>query len=850
MTQLVRLLETVTASDIETVGGKAANLGELVRASFPVPDGFVLTTDAYLQAAQAAGVDPNDPGDAATRLRTAAIPESVAAAATQAYRALGGGPVAVRSSATAEDLPGASFAGQHDSYLNVLGEVDLLDAIRRCWASLWNERAVAYRHANGISPDGVRLAVVVQKMVDASAAGVLFTADPVTGRRRQTVIEAIAGLGERLVSGAVDPDHYVVDTPRGKVLERRLVGAEAVLSDTEVLRLAELAAQVEARFGAPQDIEFALAGVDTDRRMWLVQSRPITTLYPLPAHVPDPELDLRVYLSANVFQGYFEPLSPMGIQFFQLLGSGVYGAFGARIADAVAGPPGLVDAGMRLFVDVTPVMRDRFGQRAFGSILSAGEARSSVVLRRLAADPRLAPTDVPTLRSLWRITAGLMRIGLPRAALQVLRRPLPMRARFEGEMEAIARLELPRQADASELLDAFERLLLQATPHLLPRLLGLMAPAMLTLGLTNALLRGVARPDEIQTLTRGAPNNLTTEMDLALWALAARLRSDHDSRRALLERQPADLARAYGDASLPNTLQRELAAFLARYGFRSIGEIDIGVKRWSEDPTHILGVLANYVRLEDGSLAPDAQFARGRAAADAMLTELVGRLHGPRRWLARLVLRRLRMLIGFREAPKYHIIRLLATPARQLLLGAGADLASRGLLSEPEDVFFLRLPEARRAARGDDLRATVASRRQVFERERARRHLPRVLLSDGTDAEAALVSATATGDGLRGSPASPGLVSGTARVIRSPVGARLEPGEILVAPSTDPGWTPLFLTAGGLVMEMGGMLSHGAVVAREYGIPAVVGVAGATERIATGQRVTVDGSAGTVLVAQ
>jgi rifampicin phosphotransferase len=226
MTQLVRLLETVTASDIEIVGGKAANLGELVRASFPVPDGFVLTTDAYLQAAQAAGVDPNDPGDAATRLRTAAIPESVAAAATQAYQALGGGPVAVRSSATAEDLPGASFAGQHDTYLNVLGEVDLLDAIRRCWASLWNERAVAYRQANGISPDGVRLAVVVQKMVDASAAGVLFTADPVTSRRRQTAIDAIAELGERLVSGAVDPDHYVVDTPRGKVLERRLVGAK------------------------------------------------------------------------------------------------------------------------------------------------------------------------------------------------------------------------------------------------------------------------------------------------------------------------------------------------------------------------------------------------------------------------------------------------------------------------------------------------------------------------------------------------------------------------------------------------------------------------------------------------
>jgi rifampicin phosphotransferase len=188
-------------------------------------------------------------------------------------------------------------------------------------------------------------------------------------------------------------------------------------------------------------------------------------------------------------------------------------------------------------------------------------------------------------------------------------------------------------------------------------------------------------------------------------------------------------------------------------------------------------------------------------------------------------------------------MRLLAAPSRKLLKPAGAELAARSRLDRPNDIFFLTLPEARRAVAGDDLREIVASRRRVFERERGRRHIPRVLLSDGTDAEAALVSAP---HGLRGSPASPGVVTGTARVIRSPHGARLEPGEILVAPSTDPGWTPLFLTAGALVMEMGGMMSHGAVVAREYGIPAVVGLARATDRIVTGQRVTVDGSAGTV----
>jgi pyruvate,water dikinase len=226
-----------------------------------------------------------------------------------------------------------------------------------------------------------------------------------------------------------------------------------------------------------------------------------------------------------------------------------------------------------------------------------------------------------------------------------------------------------------------------------------------------------------------------------------------------------------------------------------------------------------------------------------MIETLLARVRGPRRLLLGLVLRRVRALIGSREAPKFHIIRLLATPSRELLRGAGAELAARGRIAEAGDVFFLTLAEARRAVAGEDVRGLVASRRREFARERSRRHIPRLLLSDGTDAEAALV---AVEGGLRGSPASPGVATGTARVIRSPQGARLEPGEILVAPSTDPGWTPLFLTAGALVMEMGGMMSHGAVVAREYGIPAVVNVPGATIAIRTGDRLRVDGDRGTV----
>jgi pyruvate,water dikinase len=360
------------------------------------------------------------------------------------------------------------------------------------------------------------------------------------------------------------------------------------------------------------------------------------------------------------------------------------------------------------------------------------------------------------------------------------------------------------------------------------------------------VLGGTASPAELQAVLRGLPHNPTTEMDLDLWRVARDARADAASAHALASVEPDVLAARYRAGELPPALQERLAAFLARYGHRAVGEIDLGVPRWSDDPTHLIGAIAGYLKLSDGAEPPDAQFARGAREADAMIAALVGRVHGPRRVLARALLRRVRANGGAREQPKNQIIRLFAR-GRAILAPVGAELAAQGRLADADDVWHLTLPELRRALTGEDLRALVSRRREERRHELARRHVPRILLSDGTDAEAAYV--TPLEGALRGSPASPGTVTAVARVIRSPQGAQLEPGEILVAPSTDPGWTPLFLTAGGLVMEMGGMMSHGAVVAREYGIPAVVGVAGATERIATGQTVTVDGSAGVVAVA-
>jgi rifampicin phosphotransferase len=831
---LVRSLDELTAADLSEAGGKGANLGELRRAGFAVPDGFVITTAAYALAAEAAGVTGETPATARVRLAASPVPAGIADAVREAYRALGDGAVAVRSSATAEDLPDASFAGQQDTMLDVTGEDAVLDAVRKCWASLWNDRAVTYRQTHDVPARGLRLAVVVQRMVDAESAGVLFTADPVTGRRRRAAIEAVRGLGEQLVSGAVNPDHFVVDTRSGAVLERR----GDMLSDAQLRDLAALGARIEGHFGRPQDIEWA---IDKAGKLWIVQSRDITTLYPIPPTAPQNEDDLRVYFSANVAQGVFAPFTPMGLQTFRLLSSGLAAAIGSPVRDPASGAPLYAESAMRVFIDLTPVLRNPFGRELPGRVMSVMEFRSQAIFKKLLEDPRLRPRGSKS-GSRFQVIRAALHTGAPQNALRAMLRPDATRKRLLGELDrAFADVRIPDTL--AERIDAYENLILNFPPKYFPRMVGMVIPGVASYALANRLLGAHAKPGELQTVLRGLPHNPTTEMDLALWSIARAAREDAASRDALSARSPAELSAQYRAGALPPVLQREMTSFLALYGHRAIAEIDLGVKRWSEDPEHLLGAIANYLRLSDEAIAPDVQFARGAREAEAMIKTLASRLHGPQRIVLRFLLGRARLLSGLREQPKFQIMRVFAL-GHALIAPVGADLANRGLLDTADDVFFLNLPELRRAFAGEDFRKTVAEHREVYRREQGRRHIPRVLLSDGTDAETELPAAT--DGGIRGTPASPGIARGIARVILSPVGARLEPGEVLVAPSTDPGWTPLFLTAGALVMEMGGMMSHGAVVAREYGIPAVVGVPDATGRIATGEHVMVDGSAGTV----
>jgi pyruvate,water dikinase len=521
------------------------------------------------------------------------------------------------------------------------------------------------------------------------------------------------------------------------------------------------------------------------------------------------------------------------------------------VPDRRAGPPVLTQAGGRLFVDMTSAVRSTLGRQVVPRIFDVMEARSATMIRSLFDDPRLSVVygRGPGLRAIARIA---VRCRIPLLLLRVVVTPGFARRHLAALRAGLtAGLDLPVDPAPADHLRLVERILTERLPVLPPSVIPVLLVAMGSFVLTGRL-QPDADPALREAVLRSMPHNVTTEMDLRLWALACEIRRDPAAVAELTGTAPATLAARYRAGALAAGTQCGLAGFLAEYGMRAVAEIDLGVPRWSEDPTHLLGVLANYLRLSDQRLAPDTQFAQGAAAAEAAIDELVrqarrrGRLRAA---LVRLGLRRARQLTGYRESPKFLLVTALAR-ARQHIGEVGRALTASGVLGSADEVFFLDFAEAERAlaGSGEDWRALVAARRDDYERELRRRVLPRILLSDGTEPTLGGAARELPDGALAGTPASRGAVTGVARVVLEPTGAHLEPGEILVAPSTDPGWTPLFLTAGGLVMEMGGANSHGAMVAREYGIPAVVGVPDATHKIVTGERIIVDGAAGIVMI--
>ncbi|MDF5751011.1 PEP/pyruvate-binding domain-containing protein [Spongiactinospora sp. TRM90649] len=802
---LIRLSE-IDSSMIEVVGGKAAGLGEMIRAGERVPDGFCLTVDAYTERN---------------------LPEGDL---IDAYQRLGGGRVAVRSSATAEDLPEASFAGQQDTYLNIEGTRPLIDAVRRCWDSLHTERAVAYRAKADITE--AAMAVVIQKMIDPVAAGVLFTANPITGCRTEMVVDAAPGLGTAIVDGTVVPDHYV--------LGPRLPAAPAgCLSSEQLEELHQAGRRLQDHFGSPQDVEWA---IDADGALWLLQSRPITTLFPAPPETGD----TRLYLEFGHIQGMLRPTTPMGVSLLKT-GAGVwFKAAGTKI-DPRDPLPRLVPIGGRLYFDLTDFLRNKTMRRRLGTSLEVYGPRVQGAVERMLDDPRFAPRPGLPFRlgNALRITA---RLAIPAIAgvAWSLARPDAARIKAYRAVREMRRTTVPPTEAATSaerlrwVIEDSHRSVMSAD------MMGLAWPLMagMLLGMVPAgLLEGVASDEELDVVLGGMPHNVTTEMDLALWRIAVNAREYDGLFRTT---PPEELAARYHAGTLPDV---GMAGFLDRYGMRAAAEIDVGLPRWAEDPAPLFATIANYLRVNDPDQAPDRRFEQAAAKAERMIETLsrrARRARPVRGRVATFLMRRSRKLTGLREIGKFAWLPAIQAARGQLLL-IGADLAGRGLLERGDDVMFLDLFEVRAAVHdGADHRDLVAARRAVYERELRRPTVPGALLSDGTDVEALVPPGPAEEGVLIGMAGAAGRATGRARVIRDPAGAHIEPGEILVAPTTDPGWTPLFLTTAGLVTETGSPVAHGPTVAREYGIPAVICVRNATHEIKTGQMITIDGAAGTV----
>jgi len=880
---------------IERVGGKGANLARLAQAGCPVPPGFFIPVEGYLEAARANGLEQriraaldgarlDDPAvleQVSAQIRALftahIIPEGLARAVIAEWEALGEPAVAVRSSATAEDLPEMSFAGQQDTYLNVCGAEALLRAVADCWGSLWTARAIGYRQRQKVGQEGIALAVVVQQMVQSEASGVLFTANPLTGLRSQTVIDAALGLGEGLVSGMVEPDHYVVDRRAGAIVEKTL-GAKALavvsraeggtqvvatgagrqaLPDERILELAELGQRVADAWGAPQDIEWAW----DDQRLHLLQTRAITSLYPVPAGLD--ENDLRAMFSFGAVQGMLDPLTPLGQDAMALVVGGAGRLFDLHYDERTQKI--LRPAGDRLWLDITTPVRNPVGRNVIRGALDFIEPSVVAHLLSVWDDPRLTPTT----RRLRPATALRVARGL---APIVLRVPLFMAAPEKRSRLARARIETV----LAMFRDRYAAVQGSPQEKLLARVAVLRSVGDIFILLGRTLIPGVATAMSMWTLARriaaqldrqeggqqfsrlameiprGAPGNVTTEMDLELWRVSRAIHADPASAELFSALPAEELARRWKAGALPAAAQSAIGDFLDVYGFRGLAEIDLGRPRWVDDPVHVMQVLGSYLQIKTEE-APDLQFERAARAGEAAvetLAQAARRL--PHGWLksrqVRFAGRRVRAAMGIREAPKFFAVRGIGL-SRMALLESGEDFARLGILSQPDDIFYLRVGELEALAAGEqrDWAGLVHSRRQRYQREKERRQIPRLLLSDGRAFYEGVAANGAQG-GIHGAPVSPGVVEGRVHVVLDPRGVQLAPGEILVCPGTDPSWTPLFLAAGGLVMEVGGMMTHGAVVAREYGIPAVVGVDRATERLQTGMRVRVDGSSGVVQV--
>lgn len=787
--RLVSPLGDLTAADLTSVGGKAANLGELLAAGLPVPPGFAVTTDAFQRATERAGLpvllsrDDASPATLREAVLTAGMPSEVGAAIVDAYRGLGSGRVAVRSSATAEDLPGAAFAGQQDTFLGVEGEDAVRDAVVRCWASLFTDRAVAYRRERRISAADVRMAVVVQSMVEADVAGVMFTADPVTGDRGTTVIDAVAGLGEALVSGEVDPEHHILDVS-GRPVDGPT--GEALLGEANLANLALHGRLIADLFGRPQDIEWALEG----DRPWILQARPMTALPP-----PSVALNPIQRVQAATLTEYL-PIRPYPMDVTTSVARGA-----ARMMSEIGHRYGIEG----IFRDV---VRDEDGVAV------------AIVPSMPRPTPRVLPGAFRALRNARRFRPQRWRDD-------------PRQAAFLAEIDRMEALDLAALPWV-ELLEVPNRALhaqdfcRDLRIDYLPRA----GVSLLRAGVVVTLLGQRRRLADLL----GGVQTRTEDANDALRALAREVREEP---RLAGICDPADLAAALdGDDDLAR-LRGRFEAYLREYGRReTVSPLLISQPTLGESRDTVLGLVLSLADEPEPATPTRSEAARAALLRHPLL-RLTAAAEAVGRWIDAA-----REAVAFREDTHFYFTAVLP-PLRRSLLEIGARLRAVGVLDDPSEVFHLvweevtaiRDPEslgpdevqglrdavARRAARRAELRGVpMIDTRRVFR--------------------AAVQGAIASG-----TPAGAGTVTAVARIVTgSDEFDRLREGEVLVCPYTNPTWTPLFARAAAVVVDTGSMASHAAIVAREYGVPAIMGTGNGTATIRDGQLVTVDGSQGVV----
>jgi pyruvate,water dikinase len=830
-------LGEIDQTQVAVVGGKGALLGELARIEgIRVPAGFCVTTDAFRRIlAQAASLDdrldrlsrltPDDREAIRTLsaeirrvLEGIAIPEDLAAAITRSVVRLGEHTAcAVRSSATAEDSPTASFAGQHETYLNVVGPAAILQHAGRCWASLFTERAVTYRLRNGFDHRQVQMAVVVQQMVLPHAAGVLFTADPVTSNRRIAVVEAGFGLGVALADGLVNADVYRVRD--GEVVARVERQEQPALTDAQVVELAALGRRIEAHFGRPQDVEWCL--VDDGFRF--VQSRPITTLFPIPAAG---DRENHVYVSVGHQQMMTDAMKPLGVSVWQL----------------TAMAP-MHEAGGRLFVDVTQRLASPTSRAGLLEIMGRGDPLIGDALQSILERGDFLPSlpdEGPGVAPVW---------GAP---AQIDTDPAIVTELIDRNRASLAALKRDIQTKSGPALLDF---LLEAfVEH--KRVLGdplsyqaIMAGMQATWWLNEQLEAWLGEKNAADTLTQSVPHNVTSEMGLALLDVADVIRPHPEVVAFLASVEDEGFLDELAKLAGGREAQAAIRAYLDEFGMRCVGEIDITRPRWSERPSTLVPIiLANVKNFEAG--AGKRRFEQGRREARKREQELLERLRvlpdGERKAAeTKRMIDRVRTFAGYREFPKYGIVSRYFV-YKQALLEEAERLVHAQVLDAKKEIFYLTFQELHDVVRTNRVDARLIRRRQDAFRSYQSLTPPRVLTSDGEIIAGAYRRDDLPAGVLAGLPVSGGTVEGRARVIADIAQADLQAGDILVTAYTDPSWTPLFVAIKGLVTEVGGLMTHGAVIAREYGLPAVVGVERATQLIRDGQRIRVHGTDGYV----